>query len=69
MLAASGAEAVAARGARRGGGAVAAAGAIGFAAELAGVATGRPFGHYTYSGQARPARARRPAPRRGGVGA
>jgi putative membrane protein len=28
---------------------LAAAGAIGFAAELAGVATGRPFGHYTYS--------------------
>jgi len=54
MLAASGAEAVAARGARRGGGAVAAAGAIGFAAELAGVATGRPFGHYTYSAKLGP---------------
>ena len=49
MLAASGAEAVAARGLRRGGGAVAAAGAVGFAAELAGVATGRPFGGYAYS--------------------
>jgi len=28
---------------------VAAAGAVGFGAELLGVATGRPFGHYTYS--------------------
>lgn len=28
---------------------VAAAGAVGFGAELAGVATGKPFGHYTYS--------------------
>jgi putative membrane protein len=43
MLATSLAEA---RG-RRGG--VVAAGGIGFAAELLGVATGRPFGHYTYS--------------------
>jgi putative membrane protein len=48
MLAASTADAVAARGARRGGGLVAVAGGLGFAAELAGVATGRPFGHYTY---------------------
>ncbi len=48
MLAASTAEAADARGARRGGGLVALAGALGFAAELAGVATGRPFGHYTY---------------------
>ena len=54
MLAASSAEAIEARGVRRGGGAVAAAGALGFAAELAGVATGRPFGHYTYSGQLGP---------------
>jgi putative membrane protein len=38
-------------GARRGGEAraVAAAGAIGFGAELVGVATGRPFGRYAYS--------------------
>ena len=35
-----------ARGRRR---EVVAAGAIGFGAELAGVATGRPFGHYAYS--------------------
>ena len=33
---------------------VAAAGAIGFAAELAGVATGKPFGHYAYSGKLGP---------------
>ena len=45
MLGTSATEAAEARGARP----VAAAGAIGFAAELAGVATGRPFGHYHYS--------------------
>jgi putative membrane protein len=49
MLAASAAEAVEARGPRRGGVPVAAAGGLGFLAELAGVATGRPFGHYHYS--------------------
>ena len=49
MLAVAGAEAAHARGARRGTGLLAAAGATGFAAELAGVATGRPFGHYSYS--------------------
>jgi uncharacterized membrane protein len=49
MLATSTAEAVEARGVRRGGGAVALAGGIGFAAELVGVATGRPFGRYRYS--------------------
>lgn len=48
MLATSLAEAVAARG-RRGGTVVGTAGAVGFATELLGVATGRPFGHYTYS--------------------
>jgi uncharacterized membrane protein len=47
MLATSSAEAVAARG-RRGGGLVALAGALGFATEVVGVATGKPFGHYTY---------------------
>jgi uncharacterized membrane protein len=47
MLAASAAEAVEARG-RRGGALVAVAGALGFAVELCGVATGRPFGHYRY---------------------
>ena len=48
MLATSAVESVAARGARRGGGAVASAGAVGFLTELVGVATGRPFGRYTY---------------------
>lgn len=49
MLATSLAEAAAARPGRRGGPrAVVAAGALGFATELVGVATGRPFGHYTY---------------------
>jgi uncharacterized membrane protein len=38
---------------------VATAGAVGFGAELVGVATGRPFGHYRYSG--------RLGPRLGGV--
>jgi len=50
MLAASATEAVQARGGRRGALPLAGAGALGFAAELAGVATGRPFGHYHYSG-------------------
>ena len=54
MLATSVAEAVEARGVRRGALPVAAAGGLGFAAELAGVATGRPFGHYTYSGKLGP---------------
>jgi len=48
MLATSVAEAVEARG-RRGALPFAAAGALGFAVELAGVATGRPFGRYSYS--------------------
>ncbi len=54
MLAASTTEAAAARGTRRGPALVAGAGALGFAAELAGVATGKPFGHYTYSGKLGP---------------
>ena len=49
MLATSATEAAAARGAARGAGLVGSAGALGFGAELLGVATGRPFGHYTYS--------------------
>jgi uncharacterized membrane protein len=49
MLATSVAEAVEARGVRRGAGAIAVAGGLGFAAEVVGVATGRPFGHYRYS--------------------
>jgi uncharacterized membrane protein len=51
MLATSVVEAVDARGVRRGGGLVALAGAIGFAVELVGVATGRPFGRYAYTGK------------------
>jgi uncharacterized membrane protein len=54
MLAASAAEALEARGGRRGGAPVAAAGAIGYAVELAGVATGRPFGRYAYSSRLGP---------------
>src|SRR4051794_26435208 len=49
MLVTSTAEAVAARRPARGLGLVAAAGAVGFAAEAHGVATGRPFGAYRYS--------------------
>ena len=48
MLATSLAEGVEARGARRAARAGRPAAAIGFATELAGVATGRPFGHYAY---------------------
>lgn len=54
MLATSAAEALEARGTRRGGLPLAAAGSIGFGAELIGVATGRPFGRYTYSDQLGP---------------
>ena len=54
MLATSLAEAVGARGLRRGALPVAAAGGLGFAVELLGVATGRPFGHYTYSARLGP---------------
>ena len=50
LLGASAREAMTARGAGRGGALVGSAAGLGFAAELAGVATGRPFGHYTYSG-------------------
>jgi putative membrane protein len=49
LLGASSADAVAARGARRGTALVGSAAALGFATELLGVATGRPFGHYSYS--------------------
>jgi putative membrane protein len=54
MLAASVAEALDARGARRGMLPLGAAGAVGFGVELAGVVTGRPFGHYTYSAKLGP---------------
>jgi len=54
MLTASSADAAAARGARRAAALVGSAAGIGFAAELVGVATGRPFGHYTYSGKLGP---------------
>jgi len=46
---ASSADAIAARGLVRGTSLVGSAAVLGFATELAGVATGRPFGHYTYS--------------------
>ena len=52
-LLAAGVEAVEARG-RRGALVTAVAGALGFGAELIGVATGRPFGHYSYSRQLGP---------------
>jgi putative membrane protein len=48
MLATALADAAAARGRARGPATVAAAGALGFGAELVGVTTGRPFGHYRY---------------------
>jgi putative membrane protein len=54
MRAASAADAARARGGRRGLGLVGSAAALGFAAELAGTATGKPFGHYTYSGRLGP---------------
>jgi uncharacterized membrane protein len=54
MLATSVAEAIEARGARRGLALSATAAAIGFGAEVAGVATRRPFGHYAYSGRLGP---------------
>ncbi len=48
------AEGVESRGLRRGGLGALAAGGVGFGAELVGVATGRPFGHYSYSAQLGP---------------
>lgn len=51
LLGASTADAVAARGAARGTALVSSAAALGFATELVGVATGKPFGHYAYSSQ------------------
>jgi putative membrane protein len=54
MLATASADAAAARGPRRAATLIATAGGVGFAVELAGVATGRPFGHYTYSGKLGP---------------
>lgn len=54
MLATSVAEAVEARGLRRGAGPIAAAGALGLAAEHVGVRTGRPFGAYSYTAKLGP---------------
>jgi len=54
MLTASAVEALEARGLRRGLAPVAAAGGLGFGAELVGVATGFPFGHYRYSARLGP---------------
>jgi putative membrane protein len=53
-LASAAAEAVEARGARRALALIGTAGALGFAAELAGVRTGRPFGAYRYSAKLGP---------------
>jgi putative membrane protein len=49
LLGASATDAMAARGAKRGGALVAGAAGLGFATELVGVATDKPFGHYAYS--------------------
>ena len=54
MLAASASEAVESRGVRRGALPLLAAAGLGFAAELVGVATGRPFGRYAYTAQLGP---------------
>jgi putative membrane protein len=54
MLGVSAAEAADARGARSTAVAIAVPGAVGFGAEVLGVATGRPFGSYTYSAQLGP---------------
>ena len=48
MLATSLVESVNARGPRRGPALVLGSGGLGFSAELVGVATGKPFGHYSY---------------------
>ncbi len=48
LLATSLADAVEARGVRRAAGTLGSAAALGYAAEVVGVATGRPFGHYAY---------------------
>lgn len=54
LLGASVADLAEERGARRAAALAGGAAAIGFGAELAGVATGRPFGHYSYSGRLGP---------------
>ncbi len=48
LLATSAADAVEARGPLRAAGTLGSAAALGYGAELVGVATGRPFGHYSY---------------------
>jgi putative membrane protein len=50
LAATTAADAIEDGGPRRAAATVGAAGALGYAVELAGVATGRPFGHYTYTG-------------------
>jgi uncharacterized membrane protein len=54
MLAASVADLAARRGARRAAALAGSTAGVGFAAELCGVATGRPFGSYEYSGRLGP---------------
>jgi uncharacterized membrane protein len=55
LAATTAADAVEADGPRRAAATVGAAGALGYAAELVGVATGRPFGHYRYTAKLGPA--------------
>jgi putative membrane protein len=54
LAATTAADAIEDGGPRRAAATVGAAGALGYAVELAGVATGRPFGHYTYTGKLGP---------------
>ncbi len=54
LAATTAADAVEDRGVRRAAATVGAAGALGYAVEVAGVATGRPFGHYTYTAKLGP---------------
>ena len=54
LAATTAADAVEAGGVRHAAATVGAAGAIGYAVELAGVATGRPFGHYAYTAKLGP---------------
>jgi uncharacterized membrane protein len=54
QLATSAVDAARARGAARASALLGSAAAMGFAAELLGTATGRPFGHYAYSGKLGP---------------
>ncbi len=54
LAATTAADAIEEGGLRRAAATVGSAGALGYATELAGVATGRPFGHYTYTAKLGP---------------